>query len=138
MHTLTPSPAQRYLEFKDALHRLHSNLETIQSITQDANEKIQRNRLGSYGAPSFDLAPLDEIIGNLKLTLEECRQWLNDNRKFEHRNGVVSNIIYNIDIDPGAVSLTQKLAFHNVKVCYVLPTVPARAPFNCDLLGIMP
>ncbi|KAF2264190.1 hypothetical protein CC78DRAFT_568495 [Lojkania enalia] len=114
------SSSQRYLEFYNALYQLKDNLETIQRITQEADEKFHQHRLGSYGPSSYDLTPLQEIIGNLKLTIEECQQWLHDNRKFEHRNGVITNIIYNIDIDPEAVQLTQKLSFHNVKIGLVL------------------
>ncbi|KAF2004028.1 hypothetical protein P154DRAFT_617287 [Amniculicola lignicola CBS 123094] len=111
---------QRYLEFRDALHRLQSNLVTIDQTTRNANSQLDRNRVGSYGGTSYDLKPLSEIIGNFQLTLEECKELLNDRSKFTHRNGVIANIIYNIDVDPHVASLIDRLAFHNVKISLVL------------------
>lgn len=85
-----------------------------------ANNELKSDRLGSFGAPEYDLKPLFEIIGNLRLTLEECRDLMNDESKFPQKNGVITNIMYNIDVDPYVISLTERIAFHNNKISLVL------------------
>ncbi|KAF2747234.1 hypothetical protein M011DRAFT_51959 [Sporormia fimetaria CBS 119925] len=115
----TSSP-QRYIEFGSALHGLYTNLKTIQTIVTKANNDLESERIGQFGPSSYDIAPLAEIIGDFKLTLNECRDLLNDESKFSQKNGVITNIIYNIDVDPYVVSLTERLAFHSNKISLVL------------------
>jgi hypothetical protein len=108
--------AQRYLEFGDALQHLRSNLTTIESIIKTANISLENQRLGTYGPSPYDLSSLTDIVGNFRLTLEECRNWLNDNTKFYQSGGFITNIIYNINVDSQVIHLTERIAFHNTKV----------------------
>ncbi|KAH8725896.1 hypothetical protein GQ44DRAFT_771842 [Phaeosphaeriaceae sp. PMI808] len=114
----------RYIEFGDALHRLHSNLNTIEEIVKAANTNLDIDRVGTFGPRSYDITSLTEIIGNFQLTLEECRDFLNDGTKFRQKAGFITNIIYNINVDPQVVCLTERLAFHSTKISLVLD------PFN--------
>ncbi|KAF1844355.1 uncharacterized protein K460DRAFT_357965 [Cucurbitaria berberidis CBS 394.84] len=122
--TKEKSLPQRYLEFGDALFRLHSNLTTIASIVETANGSLEADTISAFGPKIYDTTSLTEIIGNFRLTLEECRQLLNDDDKFRQKNGFITNIIYNINIDPQIVRLTERLAFHSTKIGLVLD------PFN--------
>lgn len=118
--------AQRYIEFGDALFRLHSSLTTIESIVKTANNSLEADAISTFGPQLYDTASLTEIIGNFRLTLEDCRQLLNDKEKFHHsqKDGFITNIIYNINVDPQIVHLTERLAFHSTKIGLVLD------PFN--------
>jgi hypothetical protein len=116
--------AQRYIEFGDALHRLHSNLNTIETIVTAANKSLEKESIGSFGPSSYDLSSLTEIIGNFRLTLDQCRDLLDDETKFRQRGGFITNVLYNINVDPQVVHLTERLTFHNTKVGLVLD------PFN--------
>lgn len=113
-------PAQRWIEFGAALHGLYTNLKTIESILARAERAVKEDYLGPLGPPAYDLGSLHEIIGNFKDTLIECRELLNDERKFPQKNGIISNIVYNIDVDPHVIQLTERLAFHNTKILFVL------------------
>ncbi|CAO2652591.1 Nn.00g008740.m01.CDS01 [Neocucurbitaria sp. VM-36] len=124
---VSPNPirlAQRYVEFGDALFRLHSNLTTIASIVETANSSLQDDAINTFGPRIYDTTSLTEIIGNFRLTLEDCRQLLNDDKKFRQRDKFITNIIYNINVDPQIVHLTERLAFHSTKIGLVLD------PFN--------
>ncbi|KAF2272401.1 uncharacterized protein EI97DRAFT_484086 [Westerdykella ornata] len=100
------SSPQRYIEFGSALHGLYSNLKNIESVVTKANNDLKSDELGSFGPPALDLSSFADIIGNFKVTLEACRDLLNDQSKFRQKNGVITNIIYNIDVDPNKITLT--------------------------------
>lgn len=89
-----------------------------------ATTSLQDDRIDTFGPQTYDTASLTEIIGNFRLTLEECRRFLNDESKFRHKAGFITNIVYNINVDPHVISLTERLAFHNTKIGLVLD------PFN--------
>ncbi|KAH7402309.1 hypothetical protein DE146DRAFT_735536 [Phaeosphaeria sp. MPI-PUGE-AT-0046c] len=114
------SSPQRYIEFGDALHRLYSSLNTIEAIIETARTNLGNERINSFGPTSYDLTSLTEIIGNFRLTLEECRDFLNDDTKFCHKDGFITNILYNINVDPQVMHLTERLNFHNTKIALVL------------------
>lgn len=116
--------AQRYIEFGDALHRLHSSLNTIETIIQTARTSLDDERISTFGPSSYDVTSLTEIIGNFRLTLEACRDFLNDGTKFRQKDGFITNILYNINIDSQVIHLTDRLNFHNTKIALVLD------PFN--------
>ncbi|KAH7389906.1 hypothetical protein BKA66DRAFT_440175 [Pyrenochaeta sp. MPI-SDFR-AT-0127] len=122
--TKEKSSPQRYVEFGDALFRLHSNLTTIESIVNTANNTLEKDKIDSFGPQTYDTSSLTDIIGNFRLTLEECHQFLNDDTKFRQRDGFITNIIYNINVDPQVIHLTERLAFHSTKIGLVLD------PFN--------
>ncbi|KAF2026521.1 hypothetical protein EK21DRAFT_115766 [Setomelanomma holmii] len=111
---------QRYIEFGDALHGLHSNLNTIETIIKAANTSLASDRFGTLGPLKFHTKTLIEIIGNFKLTLEESRDFLNDGTKFRQKQGVTTNVLYNINVDPQATHLINRLAFHSTKVGLIL------------------
>lgn len=75
--------------------------------------------MGGFGPSSYDLSTFKEIVGNFRLTLEECRDLLNDGTKFRQKNGFVTNILYNINVDEHVVHLTERIAFHNIKVSLI-------------------
>jgi hypothetical protein len=116
--------AQRYIEFGDALHRLHSNLNTIEAIVNTANTSLENDSFGTFGPPRYDIATLTDIVGNFRLTLEECRDFLNNGTKFRQKDGFITNVLYNINVDPQVIHLTERLGFHNTKIGLVLD------PFN--------
>ncbi|KAH7077648.1 hypothetical protein BKA63DRAFT_269269 [Paraphoma chrysanthemicola] len=120
--TKDKSSPQRYIEFGDALHGLHSNLNTIETVVTTANSSLASDSVGSFGASAYDVSSLTEIIGNFRLTLEECRDFLNDETKFRQKDGFVTNILYNINVDPQVVQLTERLAFHSTKIALILDT----------------
>jgi hypothetical protein len=103
---------------------LHSNLKTIDTIVNAANTSLDNDSLGSFGSPSYDITSLTEIIGNFRLTLEDCRAFLRDETKFRQKDGFVTNIVYNINVDAQVIHLTERLAFHSTKIGLVLD------PFN--------
>lgn len=114
--------AQRYIEFGDALHGLHSNLNTIETIVKAADNSLANDGIASFGTSNYDISSLTEIIGNFRLTLEECRDFLNDGTKFRQKDGFVTNVLYNINVDPQVIHLTERLAFHSIKIGLVLDT----------------
>jgi hypothetical protein len=116
--------ARRYIEFGDALHRLHSNLTTIDTIVKAASTSLKSDNLNTFGPPDYDLTSFTEIIGNFWLTLEECQDFLRDKTKFRQKDGFVTNILYNINVDAQVIRLTERLAFHSTKIGLVLD------PFN--------
>lgn len=116
--------AQRYIEFGDALHRLHSSLNTIETIINTAHTSLENERISNFGPSCYDITSLTEIIGNFRLTLEACRDFLNDDTKFRQKDGFITNILYNVNIDPQVTHLIERLNFHNTKIALVLD------PFN--------
>ena len=113
--------AQRYLEFGDALFRLHWSLNTIESIVRTANTGLENGRLESYGSELYDTTALTDIVGNFRLTLEQSQKLLNDVSKFRTgKDGFITNIIYNLNSDAQVRDLTERLKFHTVKIGLVL------------------
>ena len=113
--------ARRYLEFGDALFRLHWSLNTIESIVRTANTGLENERLESYGPELYDTTALIDIVGNFRLTLEQCQQLLNDVSKFRTgKDGFITNIIYNLNTDAQVRDLTERLKYHSVKIGLVL------------------
>ena len=112
--------ARRYLEFGDALFRLHWSLNT-ESIVRTANTGLGNERLESYGPELYDTTALIDIVGNFRLTLEQCQQLLNDVSKFRTgKDGLITNIIYNLNSDAQVRDLTERLKYHSVKIGLVL------------------
>lgn len=109
------------------MFRLHSNLTNIETIVATANSSLSHDVIGAFGPQIYDTKSLTDIIGNFQLTLEECRSWLNDDSKFRKKDGFITNIIYNLNVDPQVVRLTERLAFHSTKVGLVLD------PFNIHI-----
>ena len=113
--------ARRYLEFGDALFRLHWSLNTIESIVRTANTGLENERLESYGPELYDTTALTDIVGNFRLTLEQCQKLLNDVSKFRTgKDGFITNIIYNLNSDAQVRDLTERLKYHSVKIGLVL------------------
>ncbi|KAI4923464.1 hypothetical protein J4E85_008502 [Alternaria conjuncta] len=113
--------ARRYLEFGDALFRLHWSLNTIESIVRTANTGLENERLESYGPELYDTTALIDIVGNFRLTLEQCQKLLNDVSKFRTgKDGFITNIIYNLNTDAQVRDLTERLKYHSVKIGLVL------------------
>ncbi|KAF2114097.1 hypothetical protein BDV96DRAFT_109269 [Lophiotrema nucula] len=114
------SQSQKFVEFGDALLALNENLTTIKNTVKVLDSDLERKRVGIYGPCRYNLASLENIIGNFRLTLDECDRWLNDRKRFHQSDGVITNILYNINTDPQVVHMTERIAFHNVKIGLVL------------------
>lgn len=91
--------------------------------------QTQLNPLNPGATPQWDFSSLNEIIGDYRSTINECRALLNNNRQYLQRRSALRNIEWNILVQPDATRLKDQILLHNAKVLFVLK------PLEIDLLS---
>lgn len=82
----------------------------------------------STAMPVWDLTSVKEIIGDYQSTLIECRRLLQQNQQFRHGSTPMSNIEWNLLLQPVVDRLQARVLMHNNKILFLLK------PLEIDLL----
>ncbi len=95
----------------------------------DSAYKQVRSGIGSQGAPRWNFASLNEIIGDYQRTIHECRRLLLSNRQYGLGVGPLRNMEWNILVQPQAAALQKRILHHNSKILIIIK------PLEIDLLS---
>ena len=95
----------------------------------DSAYKQVRSGIGSQGAPAWNFASLNEIIGDYQRTIHECRRLLVSNRQYGQGVGPLRNIEWNVLIQPRATALQERIRHHHSKILIIVK------PLEIDLLS---
>ncbi|CAG9940139.1 unnamed protein product [Clonostachys rosea f. rosea IK726] len=120
--------SRNYAEFGSDIRGLAHSLSILDQVINTANASLQ-NQGGHRALVRYDPVSLREIVGDYETTLRECRELLDDNRRYEGARNPLRNIEWNILVQPVADRLRQRILMHNSKIQLVLK------PFEIDLLS---
>ncbi|KAK1997603.1 hypothetical protein LX36DRAFT_578104 [Colletotrichum falcatum] len=117
---------RQYAEFGRDVRGLAENLDILTRVVNKADQSLQQERV--FKPLRWDPLSLEEIIGDYKETLNECRNLITDNNRYRLSSGPLRNIEWNVLVAPAADRLRERIALHNSKILHVLK------PFEIDLL----
>ena len=116
----------RFINFQNDVHNFASLLETLDNSIKKAHHRYTTKL-------ALDRAPLDAldhdfdserkaIVGNFDDTLEECKTFLHQRRKYTtHHSNPLENITWHLMQEEQRVNdLRQRIAFHTSKIRFVI------------------
>ena len=117
---------QQYHDFGSDIKSLAENLNNIVRVVENARAtwiqesvRIARSR-GPPLQKDWDLSSLQEIIGDYRSTLEDCKRLLEQNYEFRNNRNFAYNIEWNLVIQPKVDRLRKRLESHNSKISILL------------------
>lgn len=111
----------QYEDFGNDIRCLSDNLHNIRRVVENATDTWVRNSgCGPTRTKHWNLASLDEIIGDYHATLTECRRLLEENREFRSASNFAYNIEWAMRIQPKVDHLRKRLEAHNAKIAILL------------------
>ncbi|KAL2065734.1 hypothetical protein VTL71DRAFT_3404 [Oculimacula yallundae] len=117
---------QQYNDFGNDIKSLAGNLDNIVRVVENAKATwIQESArtARSRGLPvqrEWDLSTLQEIVGDYRKTLEDCKRLLEQNYEFRNNRNFAYNIEWNLVIQPKVDRLRKRLEAHNSKISILL------------------
>lgn len=119
--------ASQYIEFGQDLLGIVEGLDILCEVVSRATESLQ-GQTPYHVAARWDPISLNQIIGDYRSTLEECRDLLMANERYRAGSGPLRNLEWNVLVQPQADALRQRIMLHHVKIQHLLK------PFEIDLL----
>jgi hypothetical protein len=124
----TRVPARQYVEFGNDVKGLANNLDTLSDVVANATRSLYQQSPWRTPRLRWDERSLLDIVGDYRITLQQCTELLRTNRGYRLPSGPIRNLEWNIFVQPQADHLRHKIRMHNSKILHVLK------PFEVDLL----
>ncbi|RBR12934.1 uncharacterized protein FIESC28_08425 [Fusarium coffeatum] len=119
--------SENYRDFVADVHTLQTSLEDLEDAVIRAQQSLLNHGAVITDRLGGDRDSLFEIIGDYDATLRECRQLLEDNRRYAETTGPIKNIGWNISVMPQVEHLRGRLQMHSSRIQHILK------PFQIDL-----
>ncbi|OJD17417.1 hypothetical protein AJ78_02489 [Emergomyces pasteurianus Ep9510] len=123
-------PSTQYGEFANDVKSLATNLENVYRVASNAALQLETAPIGRSRTSKqlWDLASLNEIVGDYHQTLRHCEKLLRDNYRYNNTSSPSRGISWNSFVQPDVDRLRNRISLHNLKILFVLK------PFEIDLL----
>ncbi|KAF2103717.1 hypothetical protein NA57DRAFT_31033 [Rhizodiscina lignyota] len=119
--------SRQYTEFWQSVRGLAENLDNIGRVISNAVKHVEVRRM-STTLPAWNFTSIQEIVGDYRATLLDCRRLLEENQQYRHGGSGINSIEWNMLLQPKVDRLQQRIQMHNEKITFLLK------PLEIDLL----
>ncbi len=114
------SQATNTKRFFDVVKDFADNLTILTRVVRGAQQSLAEHGAEPAVHPRWHLESLLDIVGNYETTLNECRQLINENKRFNETTGVGRNLEWNYMVQPAVDRLQERLLLYNARLLNVL------------------
>ncbi len=117
---MTSSPDLKYHRFGREIKSLGVTLNKLYQVAESA----QRDHSGGLHDDDYfraQLQPLSDVTGDFRETLKECKELLNNKKRFNRdTDNFINNVIWHTTVERDVLVLTDRLQFHLNKAIFII------------------